>query len=158
MTYIRVPITRITLHQDRTGWHAMVYDANGHKRSKVDAPTRTYVEDKIAEFWPDVPVEVLPNTPPSPVPLGDVLALKETRPKKPRKGRGLSAERKAQCFRILDATFGSADAQRQGFPDVDRAAQSAATLLAARLGGKVKYTSLIDVVKEWYWRAVKMSL
>jgi len=63
--YVRVPITRIVIR--KRPWRADAFDANGHLRSRVTGyadvhtPTsesqRQYVEAKVAEFWPGVPVE-----------------------------------------------------------------------------------------------------
>ena len=152
MAFQRVPITRVEIHQDRSGWHAKAYDARGDLRSAVNAPDRAYVDRKIAEFWPEVPV--VPRPAPPAASLANVIALGPTKTKAPRKGRGLSREKKEHYFRILDQVFGSPASQRQHFPNVDAAAMSAATLLAARAGGKVKYQTMIDLVKEWYWKHV----
>jgi len=65
--FVRVPITRIVLHEGgpgkrrgfRTPWVALVYDEQGHLRSRVSDMDRGYVERKLREFWPDVPVELV---------------------------------------------------------------------------------------------------
>jgi len=67
-----VPIVRIVLqkgdpslqrqgaskHDALNNWVAKAYDSNGHLRSRIDDPNRAYVEKKIAEWWPGIPVEV----------------------------------------------------------------------------------------------------
>lgn len=67
-------ITRIVLHEGGPGrrrgthipWSAKVYDENGHLRSGF-AGTREYVEKKLVEYFPDVPIEIKPAaTLPSP--------------------------------------------------------------------------------------------
>ena len=67
----RAPITRVVLRkgdpslqrqgyskqQAMTNWVAVAYDSNGNMRSSVNSPDLEYVKKKIAEFWPDVPIE-----------------------------------------------------------------------------------------------------
>lgn len=52
---------------DRHPWAAEAYDSDGHLRSRVTAspavyPTakaqREYVDSKIGEWWPDLPIEI----------------------------------------------------------------------------------------------------
>jgi hypothetical protein len=40
------------------GWAAEMFDDAGHLRSGVNDKTRAYVEQKIAEWWPELPVEL----------------------------------------------------------------------------------------------------
>jgi hypothetical protein len=40
----------------RFPWVAVAYDTNGDLRSRVNGDQK-YVEEKIKEWWPDVPVE-----------------------------------------------------------------------------------------------------
>lgn len=69
--YRSAPITRVVIQQGDpnlqrqgytkqqalTNWVAKVYDSEGNLRSGVNSPDKEYVEKKIAEWFPGVPVE-----------------------------------------------------------------------------------------------------
>lgn len=69
-TFVRSPIERIVVRGGGAGqrpgtstpWEAKVYDAKGNLRSRVSDVDRGYVERKLEEFYPGVPVE-WPTTP-----------------------------------------------------------------------------------------------
>lgn len=64
--------------------------------------------------------------------------------------RAVRADKKEHLFRILDIIYGNPTNQRRGFPSEDAAAFSAATLLEGRT--KAKFSSRVEIVKEWYRR------
>jgi hypothetical protein len=51
-------------------------------------------------------------------------------------------------LRRLDTLFGSPSSQMRGFPNRERAKDSAATLLSAQMN--ISYRSALDVVEKWY--------
>lgn len=54
----RRPIARVVVTRGRHGYTVKAYDGRGDLRSGIQAPaTRAYVEQKIDEWWPGVPVE-----------------------------------------------------------------------------------------------------
>jgi hypothetical protein len=64
----RHPIVRVVISGGGPGrrrgtripWIARAYDDQGWLRSKVEDLDRGYVDRKIAEWWPDATVEVVP--------------------------------------------------------------------------------------------------
>ncbi len=63
-----------------------------------------------------------------------------------RYGRSKESKRRL-AFAMLNSNFGSPAAQKTNWPDEERAAFSAATLIAGRVGG---FKSALAYVKEWY--------
>jgi len=57
--YKRVPLVRVVMYpQDAGGvWAAEVFDADGNLRTGVNNKDRAFVERKVREFWPDLPIE-----------------------------------------------------------------------------------------------------
>lgn len=56
--------------------------------------------------------------------------------------------KKRLAFSVLNNTFGSPENQKRGWASEEQAANSAATLLAPRIG--VSYSTALSVVREWY--------
>ena len=76
--FVRRPIVRIVIHEGGPGkrrgtlipWVAIAYDERGDIRSRVTDPRRAYVEAKVAEWWPGVPVEYVSRSTQSSSPRG----------------------------------------------------------------------------------------